>query len=213
MMEIEKMEAKAKFEVGQEVYVATPGPSKYEDCPICYEGISNRLKHVKKRVVIGITEYRCKTEDLRFQYFLDPNKFTNLYFESWLFATREEAEKACFENNHQNDHFQFVKMILDELDAAKAKHPYFADVLFTNTDPAAFISSLTANRSMLANQIASGTVSTSAVLMCEYAEFAVEVAKGDWNAALIELAQVCAVNIRTALMIQAEIDKGKNKEV
>lgn len=215
------MEAKAKFEVGQEVYLAISGPSRYEDCPICYEGISNRLKSVKKHVVVGIMECKNQSEDFRYQYFLDPNKFSNIHLEKQLFATREEAEKACFENNHQNDHFPFVKMVLDELDAAKAKHPHFADTFFLSMsehihfgidkDKAEGI--LDSNRKSLSEEIKNGKVTTNRVMMCEYAEFADEVVKGNWNAALIELAQVGAVVIRTARAVQAKIDERSGENV
>ena len=107
----------------------------------------------------------------------------------------------------------FIRKVMFELDHAETKHPHFADVIFLNYDVDVSERILSGCRSCLAQQIADGTVATSGVMTCEYAEFALEVCKGDWNAALIELAQCVAVLIRTAGMVQAEIDKDKNQGV
>ena len=108
----------------------------------------------------------------------------------------------------------FIRKVMFELDHAEIKHPHFADKFFLSMsehihfgidkDKAKGI--LDSNRKSLAEEIKNGKVTANRVMMCEYAEFADEVARGDWEAALVELAQVCAVNIRTALMVQAKID-------
>ena len=99
----------------------------------------------------------------------------------------------------------YVGQMLDELIKAEKKHPYFADYVDTSF-PKIWKARLDAQRKLLADSIAKRDVPAFAVIVCELLEFMEACAQEDWKAAMVELAQVGAVLIRTARMVQAKID-------
>lgn len=127
--------------------------------------------------------------------------------EDELFADLASAKAACAERNAGADDplFGFIARTLEELEKAEKKHPYFADYVDTSF-PKVWKARLDAQRKLLADSIANRDVPAFAVIVCELLEFMDACAQEDWKAAVVELAQVGAVLIRTARMVQAKID-------
>ena len=103
-------------------------------------------------------------------------------------------------------------LVIEELEAAKKKHPHFVDRIFWL--PASTLSAdedLEMMRARLADTIAGGRCNVGALLRCELEEAKNAYAHGDLAHARQELAQCAAVCIRAMEYIEDKINKETNK--
>ena len=95
----------------------------------------------------------------------------------------------------------FMERVNDQLARARREHPGFVDVA-SNRPLNALINALEDYREAIGEELHTGHESAVTVLLCEAYEACVELAQGNWEAALDELAQVSAVTFRTAKFVR-----------
>lgn len=211
------MKIETKFNKGDRVFFIAEDKTKWATCPLCksddidnthYRVVESTVSYIWADAILndnGTATYKCT--------YADGLQYSKICTDGMLYADRQSAEKECDRRNAELDDsmYGFVGSMLDELAKAEAKHPHFADRIECRDDNY-YEHQLASTRVALAGEISVGESSACTLLLCEVQEFIVEANKGDWQAALIELAQVGAVLIRTARAVQAKIDERKDGE-
>lgn len=103
----------------------------------------------------------------------------------------------------------FIDMIRNEHALAIKKHPLFAHSVFNISELITSFDNIRLSRMKLENEIENGVVSSATVFMCEFSEFREAYADGDYDHALVELAQCGAVIMRMMEMVKAESEGDK----
>ena len=95
-----------------------------------------------------------------------------------------------------------VEMIVQEYRAAVAKHSFFADAAFDDTELELAEQKLKTSRSKIFEEKWNGKIVGRTILGCELDEAAVDYARGDYAECLVELAQCAVVIIRMMEMVE-----------
>lgn len=105
-----------------------------------------------------------------------------------------------------------TKLILDRLERARKRHPYFADKLYESETAEHAPLKLLEARSYLKEQVHQNCSSVESVLLCELWEVFEALSRDDYESAIYECYDSVAVLLRLVDVLEGNLELGRHAD-